>query len=143
MKPLTVAQIEGLKKDPLLYESAKNIVDAHNQVVSALQRGDDLQQGNFTFVGMGAGAKVSAVAGGMRRGTFTLTIGTAPSANPSVTLTFPVGFWKKAAMVLVVRNGGTGVKSHTWTVSDTKLMVTLAGTPTAGETYIFSFSAEE
>ncbi len=143
MKALTAQQISGLKKDPLLYESARKIVDAHNQVVSSLQRGDDLRQGNFTFSGMGAGAAISAAGGGMRRGHFTLTIGTAPSANPYVTLTFPVNFWKVPPMVLVVRNGGTGVKSHTWTVSDKVLQVSLSGTPTAGETYIFFFSAEE
>lgn len=143
--PKTVQQLAALKKDPQLYEAVRQTLDAHNELVTALGPGDALQQGNFVLsAGLGATANISGIIGTFKRGRFTLTTqGAGLAANPTVTLNFPLGLWKSNPNALVVRNGGTGTLTHTWVESTTQLVITLAGTPTAGHVYTFSFEVVE
>ncbi len=96
----------------------------------------------FGLVGMGAASGVAmsgAVTQKDPRGQFTLTIGATPSANPTVTFTFVDGALAVIPQALVLRNGGSGVLAHTWTTTTTTLVITLVGTPTELETYIFEW----
>lgn len=95
--------------------------------------------------GLGTGATF-AVSGPVTpktpRGQVTVTIGTGPGLNPTIIFTFvdtTPGNLPSAPQALVLRNGGTGALPHTWTTSATALTITLVGTPTVGETYIFEW----
>lgn len=143
--PKTVQQVAALKDNPQLYEAARQILDAHNQLVAALGPGDALQQGNFVLsAGLGSTAAVSGIIGTFKRGRFTLTCqGAGLALNPALTLNFPPNLWRSSPAALVVRNGGTGTLAYTWQESASTLMIMLAGTPTAGHVYIFSFGVVE
>lgn len=141
--PLVVQQTAALKKSPELYETARRTITGVNDVIAALGPGDAVKQGDFVLTGMGAGAAVSAISGTHKRGRATLTIGTAPSANPTLALQFPDGLWASLPFAIVARNGGTGGLSFTWAESTTQLVITLAGTPTAGNTYVLQWAVRE
>jgi len=72
------------------------------------------------------------------RGEVTLTPAGTPGANPVATLTFPEGTWPAAPHPMVVRNGGNGgLTSFTFACTSTTLTITLIGTPTPSEVFIF------
>jgi hypothetical protein len=108
--------------------------------------GTSLVNGDVATNNMGAGATATVAANGKdMRGEITVTVGTAPAANPTVTLTFTNGTWTTAPGATVIFVGGTGyvagtVTRLTRTVSATQIVVTFVGTPLVGETYIIYFS---
>lgn len=149
-RKVAIAQIEGLKqKDPQLYETARSLHRAHNDLVGALGPGGEVKQGDFVLsAGLGATAFVTIAAGStFKRGEFTLTCqGGGLAANPTVTLKAPEGLWTAQPWAVVQRNGGTGTLSHTASESSVapfSLTITLVGTPTAGHIYIFRYSIRD
>lgn len=94
--------------------------------------------------GWGTGASVSAVLAGSNfsRGQITITAGSTPAANPTITITDPDGTWAAAGITTSQRNGGTDtlfmVPGQHWTTTDNAatIVFTMVGTPTNGNTVI-------
>jgi hypothetical protein len=87
-----------------------------------------------------AGNGVSAVAGDIRRFSFTITAAGTPSANPTVAIAFP---WthNRVPFFIVQQVGGTGaIEPVTISTAATTTGMTLTwnGTPAAGATYIIT-----
>jgi hypothetical protein len=108
--------------------------------------GTTVSNANFALVGLGGGASIS-IEGGSRdmRGEFKVTVGAAPAANPTITLTFANGAWPSFPFGQVTLVGGTGYVAGTITrlartLSATQLTVMLLGTPLAGQTYVVAWS---
>ncbi len=103
--------------------------------------GTTLVNGDFALsasMGNTATAVVEANSKGMRWVCTVTVQGSGVAANPTLTFTYPEGTWGTAPKVSVVRNGGTGLLGHTWVSNGATTVVTLAGTPGDGETYIFT-----
>jgi len=105
-----------------------------------------LVNGNITLsAGFGAGATavVDATSRDMR-GEVIITVGAAPSADPTVTLTFTNGAWNAAPFCIPQLVGGTGfiagtVTRVTQTRSTTTIVWAFIGTPIAAETYVLAW----
>jgi hypothetical protein len=93
---------------------------------------------NIALSGWGSGAAVSASSGYAQRMRFTVTAGTTPSANPTITTTFPASF-PSAPLCMAQQTGGTGTLEPL-TTSSAETTSTAAfqwnGTPTSTSTYI-------
>lgn len=104
-----------------------------------------LVAGDFALsAGWGSGASVSAITGADRAARFTVTAGTSPSANPTISFTYKNGSWgARSPQVMSARGGGsqpTVPLTHSTTA--TVLTLTFQGTPVAAETYIINFMAQ-
>lgn len=87
----------------------------------------------------GTGPTVS-VSGTDLRGEVSVTAGTTPGANPTVTITFKGGAFPSAPFAIVRRKDSTSpYEEPTWTTSTTQLVITFPATPVAGSTYTFSW----
>jgi hypothetical protein len=116
-----------------------NIIRRMRRVI--IDQGTTVTASAFGSSGLGSGATI------VMSGTWTakdqgcqitVTIGTGPGANPTITFTFVDGAFPNAPFASVVRNGGTGTLAHTWVTSATTLTITLTGTPTVGDTFILN-----
>jgi hypothetical protein len=109
-----------------------------------------LAAANFALsAGFGTTATVSAVVTGSTdmAGEITITsAGTGQGASPTCTLTFADGAFRGidgtalAPLALVQRNGGSQTTvDFTWTTTSTTLVLTLAGTPVAAQTFTLAW----
>ena len=144
-KPIALQTINGLKSDAMNYESHKSTITAYNRLIASLGPGNSIKPQNFSLPsGLGSGAAISALSGSFKRGSFTVTIGSAGlTANPVIALNFPTGTFAETPFALVARNGGTGTLNFTYTTTVHQLAITLVGTPTAGHVYSFNFAVTE
>lgn len=139
IKALANQPIAGLKRDPLNYEAHVSTVSKVNQIINNLNAGEPISPANFSVTNAGSNPSITGTSGTFKRGKFTLTIGTAPSANPSVTLNFPSSLFDEVPFAQISRNGGTGTLGFTYAETKNSLTITLSGTPTAGQTFTFQF----
>lgn len=103
--------------------------------------GDPLVSGDFAFSGWGTGATISLISGSDSSFTFTMTAGTSPSIDPSVTLTFHDGPWTAINSVTSVMTGGSGSFAdiqNTGTINVTALTMNYMDLPVATKTYTVS-----
>jgi len=143
-KPLSVQTINGLKSDAFVYEAHKQTIHAFNQLIGSLAPGTSTKPENFSLsAGLGTGAAITALTGTFKRGSFTVTIGSGPAANPYVAMNFPANLFSDVPFSLVARNGGTGNLSFTFASTVNQLKITFAGTPTAGHVYTLNYSVQE
>lgn len=135
-RPQTLNALQGPH-----YETARQTIDAHNQLLTALGPGTSISPASFSLTpGLGAGANVAATSGSIKRGQFTLTVGTSPSANPSFTMNIPKGeFDGNVPFVVLTQSGGTGSLPFAYSATAAAVTITINGTPSAGDTYTFSF----
>ena len=93
--------------------------------------------------GWGTGATVAVAAGSTdTRGQITVTVGTAPGANPTITLTFKNGAFAAAPFALAKQEGGTqAITALTESTTLTTLVITFQGTPIAGNTVVINWMA--
>jgi hypothetical protein len=100
--------------------------------------GTALVTGNFAISGWGAGASISALTGSQTGFYITVTAGTAPSIDPTITLTLPIAYMH-APLVIAQMVGGTGAVSDV-SVNAAPGLVTLTflGLPVSGSTYQFA-----
>jgi len=97
--------------------------------------GTPLAFGNFLFSGWGAGATISGISGTQMGCIFTMTAGTTPSVQPTVTLTFP-GPFPRNPMTLAQMIGGTGgIADISVAPVTTQVIFTYDDLPEAGKTY--------
>ena len=110
------------------------------------RNGTALAAANFALsAGFGSTASVSAVLTGSTdmMGQITITsAGTGQGASPTCTLTFADGAFRAddgtalSPLAVVQRNGGSQVTvDFTWSSTSTTLVLTLAGTPVAAQTF--------
>jgi hypothetical protein len=142
-KPIGIQTINGLKADGLNYESHKRLLEGYNNLIAALSPGKPIAPQNIGFTGMGTGATTIGVSGTFLRGSLSMKVGTVPAPNPSVSLNFPTGTFSEVPFAIVTQNGGTGSLKFTFAATVNSLAITLIGTPSAGDTYTFSFSVRE
>ena len=103
--------------------------------------GDSLVAGDFAFSGWGTGATISLISGSDSSFTFTMTAGTSPSIDPSVTLTFHDGPWTAINSVSSVMIGGSGSFAdiqNTGPTNVTALTMNYMDLPVATKTYTIS-----
>lgn len=95
--------------------------------------------------GWGTSPSVSAIAARDTGGRVTITAGTgAPTANPTVTLTWKDGTWTTIPSVVVSRGDIVAPATATWamtTASATAPVFTFLGTPVASSVYVLDFLA--
>lgn len=97
--------------------------------------GTPLTTGNFSFSGWGSGASLAVNSGTQTGYSITITAGSAPTLQPTVTLTFNVSY-TNAPITLAQVNGGTGaVTDVTATNSTTQSVLRYDGLPQNGKTY--------
>ncbi len=126
------------------YETAKTIIDSHNDLINALGPGASISPSSFTMSpGLGTGATVTGTSGSVKRGKFMLTIGVAPVANPTIMLNLPRGQFSGVPFATVVKNGGTGTLPITYLEGPSGVTITILGTPTAGHTYMFNHLVQD
>lgn len=104
--------------------------------------GTPLASGDWAMsAGWGTGATLSVAAGSTdQRGQVTVTAGTAPVANPTLTLTFHDGSWPAVPFVLAGRNDAASPAAQiTWTTTATTLVLTFQGIPVAGQSYTINW----
>jgi len=91
--------------------------------------------------GWGTSPSVSAASGNSQRESFTITVGTTPSANPVATVTFPTPFLA-TPICSVKDSGGTNpfLNATMGTVTTTTAAVDVVGTPTGADTITFVLS---
>lgn len=129
-----------MKPDPQSYETAKQTIDAHNQLVAALGPGTAINASMFSA--SSAALSVGATSGTVKRGKFTVSVGNQVVPNSSVTLRFPPNTFGAAPYAQLTRNGGNGQSPYTYTESTQALVLTLA-TPAPGETYTFQYAIRD
>lgn len=141
-KPLVNQALGALyaNGDTKNYESHRQLTDYVNQVVKSLDPGAPITPANFAMSGMGAVPTITGTSGTFTRGRFTLTVGTGPSANGNVTMVFPKGLFVTTPFAIIARNGGSGTIGFTYSESTAALILTLVGTPGAGQTFIWQFA---
>lgn len=144
-KPLTVQSIGGLRHDPMNYESHRQTITAHNELIAALGPGTAIRPANIALsTTLGSNSRVTDVGGTFKRGRFTITIaGTGTAPNPTITLGFPKDLFTDTPFAQIVRNGGTGTLGYSYTEATTGITITLNGTPTPGDTYTFQFAVRD
>jgi len=143
VRPLSVQQINALRRDPSNYEAHRKLIDKVNELVDSA-KGTALDQTALVLSsGFGPQAQKS-LSGGAKRGTISITVGsTGLGANPTATLNFPTTEFDQPPFGVVARSGGTGALGYSYTVSTRQLVITIGGTPSAGETYAFSYMVSE
>lgn len=134
---LSIQTLQGLSGAH--YETARQTIQGHNDLVAALGPGTSISPANFALNGFGSGANVGATNGSFKRGNFTLTVGTAPSANPSVTLNIPKGEFSGTPHIVLSQSGGTGTTPFGYSATAAAVTLKFNGTPSAGDTYTFNF----
>lgn len=98
--------------------------------------------GNWALsAGWGTGPTVTAVSGNSKRTRYTVTVGTTPAANPTITHTFATAFLTGTVPVCSIKqDGGTqAAVANPFTVGTptaTSVVYTYTATPTAGLTLI-------
>lgn len=141
-KPIAPQTLLKMKQDPHAYETAKQTIDAHNQLIAALGPGANINPTSFSLSG-GFG-KITGINGTFKRGYFTIVCdGNVIGASPKITLSFPSGTWGTRPFATVTRNGGNGSLSYSFTESVNALVITLEGTPVAGSTYGFNYAIRD
>lgn len=123
------------------YETSRQTIDAHNQLLTALGPGTSISPANFALdPSLGAGASVTATNGSFKRGNFTLTIGTSPTANPSLMLNIPPKeFGGEVPHIVLSQSGGTGTLPFSYSATAAGVKISINGTPSAGATFTFNF----
>lgn len=142
---LTVQTLSRMVGDSASYEAHRLTIQAHNDLITSLGPGDSLSPASFALsAAMGTGAKIISTSGTAKRGAVTFQVGTAAiAANPTITLFFAKGTFTATPFAQVTRNGGSGALPFTYTESMLSMVVTLAGTPTASETYTLQFAMRD
>lgn len=135
-RPQTLQGLSGAN-----YETSRQIIQAHNDLLTALGPGTNISPASFALTpGLGKGANVGATNGSFKRGNFTLTVGTAPAANPSLTLNIPKGEFDGAQPHIVLsQSGGTGTTPFGYSATGAAVTIKFNGTPSAADTYTFNF----
>ena len=139
LKPIAPQTLAGMKKDSASYETAKALIQANANVVDYLSPGDSVSAANFSLP---TGASVFGVTGTFKRGTASVQFSTGVLPNPTVTLKFPSGLFNDKPFAQVVRNGGSGGLSFTYTESIQSLAITVQGTPVLNSTYVFQWAVQ-
>ena len=122
------------------YENAKRQADFNDQLITALGPGTNISPASFALMGFGGGANVGATNGSFKRGNFTLTVGTSPSANPTLTLNIPkTEFGGQTPHIVLSQSGGTGTTGFGYSATAAAVTVKFNGTPSAGDTYTLNF----
>lgn len=136
IRPLSLNALDGPH-----YETSRQIIDAHNQLLKSLAPGPVISPSSFGLSnGLGQNANIGATSGALTRGKFTLTIGSSGvTVNPTFTINIPKGTFSGAPIAQVTQSGGTGTLPISYVESTGAVTVTLIGTPTASDTYIFNF----
>jgi hypothetical protein len=134
IRPQTLNALQGPH-----YETQRQVIDAHNQLLTALGPGTSISPANFALTGLGGGPAIAPANGSFKRGNFTLTVGTGPSANPSFTLNIPRGEFSGTPHIVLSQSGGTGTTAFGYSATASAVTVTFNGTPSAGDTYTFNF----
>ena len=97
--------------------------------------GVPLTSGNFSFSGWGAGASLVVNSGTQTGYSITVTAGSSPSLQPTVTLTF-ISTYTNAPITLAQVNGGTGMVTDIGaTNTTTQSVLRYDGLPQNGKTY--------
>lgn len=87
----------------------------------------------------GIGAAISAVSGTQRRCLVTVTAGSGPTINPTLTFTYPDGAYPLEPGILAKLVGGTGVFSDlSYVPGMASTVFTYTDLPSFAATYIFS-----
>jgi hypothetical protein len=97
---------------------------------------------DYGLSGWGSGASVAVLSGSRdSQGTVTVTCGTSPSSNPTLTFTFVDGAWNSAPSAVAVQNGGTGLVAWiaAYDITTTYVRFQYIGTPQAGFTYRITY----
>lgn len=119
--------------------NSPNTWTAIQTFVRTAEGGTALSTSNFSLVGWGTGAAMSALAGFDGAHIFTVTAGSAPSASPTITLTYVNGSWTIAPIVTAQMTGGTGqIADITIASTATTYTLTFNGQVTNTQTYVFS-----
>ena len=136
IRPQTLQALSGAH-----YETQRQVIDAHNQLLTALGPGTSITPANFALMpSLGSGATVTSTSGSFKRGSFTLTVGTAPTANPSLTMNIPKAeFAGNMPHIVLSQSGGTGTTNFGYSATVAAVTVQFNGTPSAGDTYTFNF----
>jgi len=95
-----------------------------------------LVAGDFSFNGWGTGATISSIVGTDTAFSFTMTAGTTPTINPTVTLTFHDGPWTNIYSVNAQTDNGSG--NQTYIQEDhtlSSVTLTYLNLPQATKTY--------
>ena len=145
-KKIAPQTLGGLQlSDPFNYETHRQVITAHNNLIEALGPGVDIKPSDFALSpGLGAGASITAVSGTFKRGRFTFSVGSSGFvANPTLTLAFPGGLFNSNPFAIVTRNGGTGVIPFTYVESVNGITISFVGTLAGGTTYIFQFAVRD
>src|SRR5229473_477106 len=100
--------------------------------------GTPLVSGNFSFSGWGTGASLQVNSGTQTGFSITIIAGSSPILQPTVTLTFLVGY-SNPPMTIARVTGGNGAFSDL-TVANTlsRSVLTYEGLPVSGKTYTLS-----
>lgn len=100
--------------------------------------GTPLSSGDFSFSGWGSGATLSGITGDDSGFTITMTAGTSPTINPTVTLTYHDGPWVRLDSITSDMIEGTGqfadVQNNCCSNFST-LQLTYLGLPVSSSTY--------
>jgi hypothetical protein len=143
VRTLSVQQINALRKDPSNYEAHRKVIEKLNEIVDSSKVVELAQTALSLSAGFGPEFQ-KALSGGAKRGTISITVGsTGLGANPTITLNFPVEEFEQVPFAVVAKAGGTGTLGYSYTVNTKQLVITLNGTPSAGETYVFSYMVSE
>ena len=104
-------------------------------------QGTALVAGDFALSGAwGSGASISAVTGTDSAFAVQVTVGTSPSANPILTLTYKDGAWAFLPVPTIIEAAGNPTRPGvSAALSTTQLSIQLEGTPSAGS-YTFYVS---
>jgi hypothetical protein len=102
-----------------------------------------LVSGDFGNSGWGTSPTFAVTRGTDMAAQVTMTCGTTPSANPTITLTFKDGTWSTIPVVVACRaDSAVAPTTAYWAVtavSATAVTFTFVGTPTAGNVYGLAF----
>lgn len=116
---------------------AKEIGDSYDRMKT--RASTPLALANVATNGWGSSPGVALDAGSLDcHGGITITAGSGPSANPTITITFPDGAYPQAPQAVASLDPGTAADSAlpvAVTCTTTTMKFTLGGTPTNTRTY--------
>lgn len=108
-------------------------------VDKVISRGADLAAADVALSAEWGTGPSLVVSGRDLRGSVTVTAGTTPAANPTITITFKRQF-SSAPFAIVKRGNSTSPFTEpVWTTSTTQLVITFPATPVAGTAYRFDW----
>jgi hypothetical protein len=129
--------------------SSEMVLNASDVVISQpvlakrfVATGTALTEANFGLsASWGVGASVTVLPGSDdQRGQFTVTAGSSPSANATVTLRFADGSWQTSPFAQVMRNDQHSPQANpTWEADQQSLIITFPKAPASGVSYTFSY----